>query len=88
MLSICAMYSLCYKLSCVEFREQELNMKKELSPGTQKVYEHLKIKGKIGADTNELIVMCNTTRPSNAIVELRKLGYNVITEMRTNSNTR
>ena len=54
---------------------------------TQKVYERLKAKGDVGADTNELIVYCNTTRPSNAIVELRKQGYNIITDMRTNENT-
>lgn len=55
---------------------------------TQKIYKRLKAKGSEGADTNELIVYCNTTRPGNAILDLRKQGYKIITDMRTNENTR
>lgn len=59
----------------------------EKESNTQKIYKRLKAKGSKGADTNELILYCNTTRPENAILDLRRQGYNIQTDMRTNKNT-
>lgn len=54
----------------------------------EKVLSYLReYQDKGGIDTFKLMYKCRNTRPSNEIVVLRKLGYNIATTTHKNKST-
>lgn len=59
-----------------------------MSERVEKVLNYLReYQNKGGIDTFKLMYKCRNTRPSNEIVILRKLGYNIATITHRNKST-